>query len=161
MPKLFERTTINKLTLSNRFIRSATWEGMADSSGACTPKLIEHMMRLVQGGVELIITSHSYVSREGQADPWQLGIYGDELVDGFAEMTDAVHKADGEIVMQLAHAGCHADAELTKLPSIGPSAMKEVTGINSREMSRVEIQDVVEAFGRAADRARRAGFDGV
>ena len=82
MSKLFERNTINGMTLSNRFIRSATWEGMAADDGACTPKLIDLMTELAKGGLGLIISSHAYVSPEGQASPWQLGVYSDALVPG-------------------------------------------------------------------------------
>ena len=69
---LFQRTAINGMELSNRFVRSATWEGMATDDGAVTPKLIDTMVALAKGGVGMIITSHSYVVPEGQAGPWQL-----------------------------------------------------------------------------------------
>ena len=71
MSKLFEPGEINGMKLANRFVRSATWEGMAADDGACTPKLIDLMVNLSQGGVGLIISSHAYVSPEGQASPWQ------------------------------------------------------------------------------------------
>lgn len=50
MSKLFERTEINGMKLANRFVRSATWEGMAAEDGACTTKLIELVVQLAQGG---------------------------------------------------------------------------------------------------------------
>ena len=93
MSKLFESTEINGMKLANRFVRSATWEGMAADDGAVTPKLTQTMVNLVEGGVGLIISGHAYVCKEGQAGPWQLGIYKDELVDGLKTMTDAVHQA--------------------------------------------------------------------
>ena len=74
MSKLFEASEINGMKLSNRIVRSATWEGMAADDGACTPKLIGLMTELAKGGVGLIVSSHAYVSPEGQAGPWQLGI---------------------------------------------------------------------------------------
>ena len=118
MPMLFETTTIKSMSLTNRFVRSATWEGMAKEDGSCPRKLTDLMVRLAKGGVGLIITSHAYVSREGQAGPGQLGIYSDELVPGLAAMADAVHNAGGKIAVQLAHAGCHADPDLTgQMPS--------------------------------------------
>jgi 2,4-dienoyl-CoA reductase-like NADH-dependent reductase (Old Yellow Enzyme family) len=45
---------------------------MAADDGACTPRLIDKMAALAQGGVGLIITSHAYVSPEGQAGPWKI-----------------------------------------------------------------------------------------
>ena len=116
MSKLFESSTINNMKLSNRFVRSATWEGMSTNEGAVTPKLIETMSALARGGVGLIITSHAYVRQEGQAAPWQLGIYKDELIDGLQEMTTAVHECGSKIILQLAHAGNFAVEQLIGRP---------------------------------------------
>ena len=73
--KLFEPCSMGTLKVKNRFVRSATWEGMAADDGAVTPKLTQTMVDLAEGGVGLIISGHSYVSPEGQAGPWQMGIY--------------------------------------------------------------------------------------
>ena len=73
MPKLFETTNINAVTLENRFVRSATWEGLATDDGFVTTRLIDLAVQLAKGGVGLIITGHAYVSKVGQASPWQLG----------------------------------------------------------------------------------------
>ena len=86
MSKLFETTTINTMSLSNRFVRSATWEGAAHDDGGCSPKLIEMMAELAKGEVGLIITSHAYIRREGQAGPGQLGIYKDDLIPGLKKI---------------------------------------------------------------------------
>jgi 2,4-dienoyl-CoA reductase-like NADH-dependent reductase (Old Yellow Enzyme family) len=161
MSNLFETTKINGMRLSNRFVRSATWEGMATESGACTPGLAELMGRLAKGGTGLIISSHAYVQREGQAGPWQLGIHEDGLIDGLKEMTRKVHEYDGRIVLQVAHAGYFADRKLTGQP---PVAFSEVEG-GSKSPRRVlgveEIRNIVKAFGDAARRGQAAGFDGV
>lgn len=109
MPELFEATKINSMTIKNRFVRSATWEGMAKDDGTCTKRLIDLMSQLAKGGVGLIITGHAYIQKIGKAGPWQLGIYEDRLVPGLREMTDAVHKRGGKIVLQLAHAGMYAN----------------------------------------------------
>jgi 2,4-dienoyl-CoA reductase-like NADH-dependent reductase (Old Yellow Enzyme family) len=113
MSALFESTIINGMSLANRFVRSATWEGLATIDGACTSRLIDMMVKLVDGGVGLIITGHSYVSREGQAGPWQLGIHEDAMLQGLTQMTDAVHRCGGKICSQLAHAGAQAAAHLS------------------------------------------------
>jgi len=62
---LFEKTRLNNLTLNNRFIRSATWTGMAGEDGVVTPKLLKLMGDLADGGVGLIITGHAYVHPNG------------------------------------------------------------------------------------------------
>jgi len=110
------------MALSNRFVRSATWEGMAADNGAVTPGLVKLMTDLAQGGVGLIISSHAYVSKEGQAGPWQLGVYADDLLSGLRKMTEAVHDRGGKIALQLAHAGYHANGKLSGMIPVAPSA---------------------------------------
>jgi 2,4-dienoyl-CoA reductase-like NADH-dependent reductase (Old Yellow Enzyme family) len=123
MSKLFESTVVNGMILPNRFVRSATYEGMATDDGACTAKLIDLVVDLVKGGVGLIITGHAYVRRDGQAGSWQLGVYKDDLIQGMKAMTEAVHEQGGKIVLQLAHAGIFADSDLTGQRSLKPLAM--------------------------------------
>jgi 2,4-dienoyl-CoA reductase-like NADH-dependent reductase (Old Yellow Enzyme family) len=149
------------MTLSNRFVRSATWEGMAAEDGACAPKLIDLMVDLAKGGVGLIISSHAYVLQDGQASPWQLGIYKDELVAGLQDMTDAVHENDGKIVIQLAHGGYYAHPKLIGKTPKAPSNAKGMSKTPREEMSVDDIQNVIRAFKAAAHRAKAAGFDGI
>jgi 2,4-dienoyl-CoA reductase-like NADH-dependent reductase (Old Yellow Enzyme family) len=125
MSKMFERTAINGMELENRFVRSATWEGMADKDGAVTPKLIATMVDLARGGIGLIISGHAYVSPAGKAGPGQLGIYKDELIPGLKEMTAAVHNSGGKIVIQLSHAGEFAREKLTGQAPLVVSEHKE------------------------------------
>ncbi|KPJ78603.1 MAG: NADH:flavin oxidoreductase [Deltaproteobacteria bacterium SG8_13] len=161
MSILFEPITIGSLILPNRFVRSATWEGMAGDDGRCTDRLIELTVKLVEGGIGLIITSHSYVHRRGQAGPWQLGIYGDSLIPGLTRMTRAVHERSGKIVAQLAHAGLYADTQLTGRSPLAPSAVSDAGETVPEEMRAADIQQLVAAFAAAAARAKTAGFDGV
>ena len=83
MSKLFETTKINGMALSNRFVRSATWEGMASEKGGSTPQLIAFMERLARGGVGLIITGVANIRSDGQTVPRQLGAFKDEFIDGY------------------------------------------------------------------------------
>ncbi|MFH1490413.1 MAG: NADH:flavin oxidoreductase [Pseudomonadota bacterium] len=161
MVKLFERTEINGLQLSNRFIRAATWEGMATEEGACTPRLTEHLTRLAGGGIGLIITSHAYIRTEGQAQPWQLGIYKDDFIDGLREMTRAVHKQGGRIVLQLSHAGLMATPRAKDEKPMALSLVEGYAKAPLREMTGDDIHGLVDAFAMAARRAKEAGFDGV
>lgn len=161
MNELFEETSINGMKLANRFVRSATWEGMAADDGACTPRLIDLMTDLAKGGLGLIISSHAYVSREGQAGPWQLGVYSDALIPGLEAMVKAVHENGGKIVMQLAHAGFFANAKLTGRAPMAPSNVEEFAKSPRREMTVEDIQNVAKSYGDAAKRAQNAGFDGV
>ena len=161
MPKLFEQTTINGMVLENRFVRSATWEGMAEDDGSVTDKLIELYGRLAEGGVGLIITGHAYIARDGQASLKQLGVYDDRLVEGLAALVDRVHGSGGKIVLQISHAGCRTAFGLDGALPIGPSAMRDEKGPICQAMTLGEIGEVTEAFVRAARRAKNAGFDGI
>ncbi|MDD4681160.1 MAG: NADH:flavin oxidoreductase [Clostridia bacterium] len=162
MKTLFDQTTIKHLEISNRFIRSATWEGLASTNGAVTPALIDAMVALAKGGVGLIITGHSYVRTDGQAGPNQLGAYSDSLIPGLKEMTEVVHAAaGGKIIMQLAHAGRFAAKQLTGQTALAVSHAKDLSDTSVREITIEDIQELVVAFAEAAGRAKAAGFDGV
>jgi len=162
MSILFESTEINGMTLANRFVRSATWEGMAADDGTCTPKLAELMGTLAGGGVGLIITGHCYVREDGKATPRQLGIYDDSLVEGLKGMAETVRGRGGKIVLQLAHAGFFASEKVTGRMPLAPTGWVEgLSKAPRREMTVDDIREVVEDFGQAARRAKKAGFDGV
>ena len=161
MSILFEPSSINQMTLKNRFVRSATWEGMANADGSCSPELINLMEELALGGIGLIISGHAYISRDGQAGQRQMGIYGDELIPGLAKMAETVHQQNSKILVQLSHAGCQAEYNIINQQPSGPSVAENRSEESCREMSREDIHQIIEDFGRAAARAKKAGFDGV
>ncbi len=161
MPKLFKPTRLKDLGLANRFIRSATWEGLADEKGGCTIELVDRIVELVRGRVGLIITGYTYVHPSGQATPYQLGVDKDEHIDGLREMTEAVHREDGRIMMQLVHGGLKADPRLTHTDPLGPSTGEGLVESPGKEMTEDDIHQVVASFGKGAQRAKAAGFDGV
>jgi 2,4-dienoyl-CoA reductase-like NADH-dependent reductase (Old Yellow Enzyme family) len=143
MKQLFEESRINDLVLPNRFVRSATWDGLATDDGSCTARMINLMADLAEGGVGLIITGHAYVHPHGQHSPWQLGVYKDELIQGLQAMAAAVHEKSGKIVMQLGYGGAYLSKSRV------------------RALTVQQLRDIQEAFGQAALRAKKAGFDGV
>jgi 2,4-dienoyl-CoA reductase-like NADH-dependent reductase (Old Yellow Enzyme family) len=161
MTDLFDTTQINGMTLANRFVRSATWEGMAADDGAVTPRLKETVTKLAEGGVGLIISGHAYVAPEGQAGPKQMGIYKDDLIPGLASMTDSVHHAGGKMIAQLAHAGTFAAETLTRTPPRAVSVFDGLAKTPRHELTIDDIQNLVKAYVMAAKRAKAAGFDGV
>jgi len=159
----FSGIMLNNLKIKNRFVRSATWEGMATARGEVTPKLISLIEELAKGDVGLIITSHAYVHPMGQASPWQLGVYKDELIDGLKKIPEVVHKYGGKVFLQLAHSGIFR-FNLEGKPGYGPSDIKIKSDFRSAKgfsMTKEHIYEVIESFGRAAQRAKYAGFDGV
>ncbi|MBS1371093.1 MAG: NADH:flavin oxidoreductase [Lentisphaeria bacterium] len=156
---LFSPARIGRLEVRNRFVRSATHEGLATAEGLHTPELSAVLERLAQGELGLIVTGHSFVSPEGRAGRNQAAADSDTCIAPWRETVRRIHAAGAKIVLQLAHAGGQAaDAEL----AAGPSAC--ASGRNRppcREMTAGDISEVVRRFGDAARRAREAGFDGV
>ena len=93
MNHLFEPTSINGMSLRNRFVRSATCEGLANRDGSVSRKLTEKMVELVKGAVGLIISGYSFISPAGQSTPGQLAVYDDRFLPGLKDMVQTVHAA--------------------------------------------------------------------
>ena len=161
MSKLFEPSEINGMQLPNRFVRSATWEGLAGDDGACTPEFRDFYLDLAKGGVGLIITSHTFVRSDGQGTPRQLGLHTDELIPGLDVLTQAVHQYESRIAVELSHAGILTNEKLTGQAPRAVSVVEQFNQAPVSELSHEDIQQIVNAFALAAQRAQKAGFDAV
>jgi 2,4-dienoyl-CoA reductase-like NADH-dependent reductase (Old Yellow Enzyme family) len=161
MSRLFETSEINGMRLANRFVRSATWEGMAADDGACTPQFKDLYTRLAKGGVGLIITSHTYVRTDGKGTPRQLGIDKDEHLEGLQEFTRAIHAYDSRVAVEISHAGILTNEKLTGQIPLVVSAVHGYGQSSGKEMTVEDIEDIGDAFAQAARRAKQAGFDAV
>jgi 2,4-dienoyl-CoA reductase-like NADH-dependent reductase (Old Yellow Enzyme family) len=159
--KLFDKTKINQMELKNRFVRSATWEGLANPDGSCSAEIADMMLKLAKGQVGLIITSHAYVNRYGQGSIRQLGIYDDRFIPSYKEMVEKVHKEGSKIVMQISHAGARALIQPKNSRPFGPSFLEIKDTLNCKEITKNEILKTIEDFKKAAVRAKKSGFDGV
>ncbi len=162
MSSAFEKASIGMIELKNRMIRSATWEGMCDPDGRPTQKLIDYYRVLTKGGIGLIITGYAYVRPDGQQMPGKMGIYNDDFEKEYKAMTQAVHDAGGKIAIQIVHAGGQANPKFTGRPPVAPSSVQ--TPFFSeipQELSILEIEDISDAFMKAAKRAKDWGFDAV
>ncbi|ALC15095.1 2,4-dienoyl-CoA reductase [Desulfuromonas soudanensis] len=161
-PDLFSPGRIGTLTLANRLVRSATWEGMAETGGKATKPLAAFYRTLAAGGAGLIVSGFASVSSGGKAFPGTLGIDGGADLDGLRRMTDGVHAEGGKIVLQLSHGGGQCRAAHCGGRPVAPS---EIAALQYPELPRAltedEIAGLVEAFAAAADRAQKTGFDGV
>jgi 2,4-dienoyl-CoA reductase-like NADH-dependent reductase (Old Yellow Enzyme family) len=159
---LFDKVQIGNITLDNRFVRSATWEGMCDPQGHVTQQLVAYYRGLAMGGTGLIITGYSYVRADGKQLPGKMGICDDEHLPGLTHLTEAVHQEGGVIFCQLVHAGGQTSSKVIGCQPLAPSAKGFASYQETpREMTSQDIREVVAAFGKAATRARQAGFDGV
>ena len=162
MPTLFDPITLNGLTIGNRFVRSATGESMAPDDGSVTDEIIEIYRSLAQGGVGLIISGHTFVKANGRAGFGMTGVDRDDLVPGWKRLVEVVHETESAIAMQLNHAGRQTNPKVIGEMPVAPSPVPaDGAGFTPMELAVEEIQDIIECFGRAAARARAAGFDAV
>ena len=162
MKKLFEKTTINGMTLANRFVRSATWEGMCEKDGRPTPRLASCYRNLAAGGVGLIITGYTFVRPDGKQLPGKMGIHSDDFAAEMRSLVRAVHGEGGKICMQLVHAGGQTTAKTAGRRPLAPSSVRvEQFPEEPEAMNKEDIEEIVEAFGEGARRAKAYGFDAV
>ena len=161
MPSLFEPLTINKLAMNNRFVRSATLDGMAQD-GMVSEAEIKMYTELGNGGIGLIISHGLAPTKEGQSSPGQLSAFSDEAVPSLRKLVDAVHLGGGKIAAQILHGGWMCRPEVTGLLPVGPSALLHPrSGQPVRELRHDEILDLIDNYAQAARRIQEAGFDGV
>lgn len=163
MKELFEKTQIGDMKLENRFIRSATFEGLADAHGHMTDKLFDIYEDLAKGGVGTIIASAMQVTDKEHGFPGMLGIYDDSFLVEYRKLTGLVHQYPVNIIAQI---GC-AGSQIVRNPNDsrpmwGPSAVDDIAFQNStQEMTQADIRLIQSALADAAFRAKSAGFDGV
>ncbi|MBD3157938.1 MAG: NADH:flavin oxidoreductase [Candidatus Lokiarchaeota archaeon] len=155
MSILFEPCRIGDLEIRNRFVRSATTSAYADKNGVVRDAAIDLYSNLAKGDVGLIIKGHLYVLESGKAHEGMAGISDEEHVTRLHELTDAVHEHGGKIAAQLNHAGIYHEKDRA-----GPSEY-EGNGWKARALTEDEILDIIQAFGDAAERAAKAGFDAI
>ncbi|MGD9076204.1 MAG: NADH:flavin oxidoreductase, partial [Desulfobacteraceae bacterium] len=91
----------------------------------------------------------------------QIGIYKDDFIEGYREMTQEIHKRGARVAMQITHGGFFSNDKLTGQKSLAPSEVEGFGQSRSREMRVKEISDLIDAYGQAARRAKEAQFDAV
>jgi 2,4-dienoyl-CoA reductase-like NADH-dependent reductase (Old Yellow Enzyme family) len=155
MTSLFEPFQIRDMLVRNRFMRSATTSAQADENGIVTDAIVRRYENLSKGGIGLIAKGHLYIMDSGKAHDGMAGISNDAQIPMLKKLTDAVHRHEGHIVAQINHAGV-----VHRQDRAGPSAYSEKDW-SARELSVDEIEEIIEGFGDAAERALQAGFDGV
>ena len=150
------------MTLNNRFVRSATWEGMCETDGRPTPKLASCYRDLAAGGVGLIITGYAFVRPDGKQLTGKMGIHTDDFAAEMQALTEAVHNEGGKICIQLVHAGGQTTSKTAGRRPLAPSAVKvEQFPEEPEAMRKQDIDEIVAAFGDSARRAKEYGFDAV
>lgn len=161
MRHLFEKSVINGMVLSNRLVRSATWEGMCDEAGYPTERLSTCYQDLARGGVGLIVTGYAFVRKDGRQLPGTLGMDRDDSAELMRRLTSGVHALGGRIAVQLVHAGGKANPPPGQA-RLAPSAIESPQFAERPvEMTQQDVTALVTAFGESARRVKAFGFDAV
>ncbi len=163
MSILFEPMQLGNVHIKNRFVRSATYEGMATQSGEVTDEIVQRYRKSARGGVGLTIPGYLYVHPLGRAAKYQVGIHHDDMIPGLKRVVEAVHDEGGKIAFQLVHAGRQTKKSLVGQTPLGPCSRDRdlVYLVKAKRMTEEQIQTAIRAFGDAAERAVEAGADGV
>jgi 2,4-dienoyl-CoA reductase-like NADH-dependent reductase (Old Yellow Enzyme family) len=162
MKSLFDQTSLSKLFMKNRFIRSATCENLAGEEGHITPQLLAIYEDLAKSGVGTIITGSAYISNLENMVPGVMAIYDDSFIDEYKQLTKTVHRYGVNLFLQLVYGGSQTILNSDKKVIWGPSAKVNLaTSVQSQEMTQEDIVFVQNAFADAALRAKQAGFDGI
>lgn len=162
MNKLFERGKIGALSLKNRTVMVPMQVLYGELSGAPGERAIRYYEERARGGVGLIIVEATAMDDVNNV-PWdhQLSLAADRFRGDFQQLTEAVHRHECRVFVQLHHYG----AKSAPTASGAPWACSEIPalpgGRSGHAMTTEEIRTEVSRFAAAARRAKEAGFDGV
>lgn len=173
MKSMFDELDLGGLTLKSRFVMAPLTRMRSKQPGNVPWELnAEYYRQRASAG--LIISEATQVSPQGQGYPGTPGIHTPEQVDGWKQVTSAVHEAGGRIFLQLWHVGriSHRSHQPDGALPVAPSAIQPAGGTYSAEWQEVgfetpraletaEIPELIGQYRRGAENAKRAGFDGV
>ena len=142
---IFEPLKLNNLTLKNRLLRSATWEGIALDDGSINEKIYSIYEEVSKGGIGGIITGFTSVASNDHYFEGMMRLSDDKLIPQYKKLTDIAHKENCPIISQLA-LGAYYEDEIEITPD---------------HMTIEDIKKVIVLFIKAAERAKKANFDGV
>lgn len=150
------------VTIKNRFIVSPMVMNCCNEDGTATEKFIAYHEEKAKGGWGLIITEDYAVDSSGRTYQYLPGLWADYQIASHRELTDRVHAAGAKIFAEIFHGGRQTKEWIIGQQVLAPSPIpcpekRELP----RELTTAEVDDLVEKFGDAALRAKKAGFDGV
>ncbi|WP_236199325.1 alkene reductase [Pseudomonas pseudonitroreducens] len=170
MTTLFDPIVIGDLELPNRIIMAPLTRCRADEGRVPNALMAEYYTQRADAG--LILSEATSVTPMGVGYPDTPGIWSDDQVRGWTNITKAVHANGGRIFLQLWHVGRISDPlYLNGDTPVAPSAIKPAGHVSlvrpikefvtPRALETEEIADIVEAYRIGAENAKAAGFDGV
>lgn len=155
---LFSPYQIKNVTFKNRLVMAPMCMYMSENKdGHVTNWHLTHYGSRAIGQVGLIIIEATAVTPQGRISEGDLGIWDDAHIEGLKQLVDHVHELGGKIGIQLAHAGRKA---MVEGQIIAPSAIPFNEKMKTpEEMTESQVIDTILAFKKAAERAKKAGFD--
>lgn len=157
-PDPFAPAKLGPLTLRNRIIKAATFEGMTGDH-VVSDRLIEFHRRMAAGGVGMTTVAYCAVSEDGCGTPNEM-ILTEDTVPGLARLAETVHAEGAAVSAQIGHAGAVAAATGHKGMSPSP-VFSRLAMARTRAVTPAEIERITKDFASAARRIADAGFDAV
>ena len=160
MTDAFAPAQLGPVTLRNRTIKAATFEGAAPG-GLVSQKLIDYHLAVAEGGVGMTTVAYLAVSPEGRTHADQIH-WRPEALPGLQRLTEAIHAAGAKVAAQIGHAGPVANSASNCLPSIGPS--RHFNGLSLRfdkAATPADLDRIVADHAAAARMAADVGFDAI
>jgi 2,4-dienoyl-CoA reductase-like NADH-dependent reductase (Old Yellow Enzyme family) len=159
-PTVFEPAPLGPLTLRNRLIKSATFEGRTPDA-LVTDELVEFHRRIAAGGIGMTTVAYVAVAPEGRTHREQVYLR-EAALPGLARLTDAVHAEGALVSAQVGHAGPVANGRSNGVHAIAPSAMPSPMSLQLvRKASASDLDRVLRDYVAGARLAVRAGFDAL
>ena len=162
--KVFEPTNIGQMQLKNRIVMPPIGTSYAEEGGAIGQRTLDYYEARARGGVGLIIVEGSTPSPQ-RTISHQASLGDDKLIPRWQKLTDAAHKYNARIAIQIMHSTMEnwdgRVVQVSPSPVIVPARVMGVLGELPHELTVEEITERVGWFASAARRAREAGFDGV
>ena len=160
---IFSPINIGRLRLPNRLVVPPMGTNYAREDGHLTDQFYDYWQERAKGGWALLIVEVTAVDPLGKAIPRQPGIWNDEYIDGFKHLTSIAHEHGTKIAVQLHHAGrqTYRDNIGGKQPVSSSSIPCPSCQAAPHKLSTAEVYELIEKFGDAALRAKKANFDAI
>lgn len=155
-PNLLAPLDLGFTTLKNRVLMGSMHTGLEETKD--WNRVAEFYATRARGDVGLMVTGGMAPNREGGVFPGAAGLFSAEDIANHRIVTDRVHEAGGKIAMQILHAGRYAYSP----ECVAPSPIKSpISPFVPRELDEAGIEKQISDMATAAERARKAGYDGV
>ena len=159
MKDLFQPLAFSSgVTLKNRFMLAPLTNTQSHPDGKLSDDEYRWLTMRAQGGFGLTMTCAAHIQAVGQGFPGQLGVFSDDHLQGLTKLATGIKREDSLAVVQLHHAGMRSPADLIGQAPVCPSDHEDTGAIG---LSVEGVQQLIEDFISGAERAEKAGFDGV